>query len=130
LKVRLGFVSNSSSVSFLIATKKELTESQLKNKLLEYFRLKNKESNRSLIKAAVDTIFSSLEFVWQSEQEAIDAGEGSISFYENTKGKGYKLFYPGGIDPNVSYSYGIGIEDLYGIEINDDDLYLIVDRSF
>ncbi len=41
MKVRLGFVSNSSSASFLIATKEEMTYSQLRKSITDYFR-KNK----------------------------------------------------------------------------------------
>ena len=36
MKIRLGFVSNSSSASFIIATKKNITESFLRKKLTEY----------------------------------------------------------------------------------------------
>jgi len=124
MKIRLGFVSNSSSASFIVATKKDLTESFLRKKLTEYFKFKCKDFTLDIMGYATSAFFNAFEFIWHSQQEAIESGEGEICHYERVANKDFTIFYDG--------SHGISKYDnfLFGIEIDDEDFYLYVDESY
>lgn len=117
MKIRFGFVSNSSSASFLIATKRELTVTLLRKKLIKYFRSKY-NYNRNIVEEAVNAIFGGINL--EKLYEIEDPSE--LWLYKTLKGKEFKYFYPGGVVDNYFF--------LFGIEIFDEDFNLIIAKGF
>lgn len=128
MKVRLGFVSNSSSASFLIASKKEITYSLIKKNLIDYFK-KDRGYPMYITKIAID-IFSKI--FWEAVSETTDPDLNPISyrekeydpennnkkyilnlpFYKELSSKGYNYFYKGeGVSDEIRWLFGIRIEN-------------------
>ncbi len=106
MKIRLSFVSNSSSVSFLIATKQELTEELLRTHL----KINYKTSNKSSYFA---------KELW--ENIVIEEEPYEYDFYEVTIGKEPFNYYPGSIVSDQPRLW-----PLHGLKIEKDDFILCI----
>lgn len=149
MKIRLGFVSNSSTASFIIATKEEVTHTQIKKKIIDYFRRRSKrlyipniwpkvswirKAPRIRIDKAVEILTKiQWECVMESPKEDNPVSyrrerpyydKGTIPYYDELKRRGFKYFYEGsGVDAR---------EDrwLFGLKICSRDLDLYVDSGY
>ncbi len=85
MKIRLGFVSNSSTVNFLIVTKEELTEKMLQK------QLENSPITRTRSIFYTKELWRRIDYELKEECKPYE-----YEFYELTLGKGLFHYYPGG----------------------------------
>lgn len=126
MKIRLGFVSNSSTASFLIATKQELTQDMLEIQLNNLFR------NERFAKKAMSLLWEGInyEILYESKPYELD-------FYEITLDQGEFHYYPGFIaDEGLQYLGWFGPYERYnrykGLSMTPHKMYgfLIDERDF
>lgn len=125
MKIRLGFVSNSSTASFLIATKQELIQELLEHHLKILFR------NGPFAKKAMNLLWEGINYDVLYECKPYE-----LDFYEITLDQGEFHYYPGFIadeglryqgwfDPYLGYNQYKGISmaphEMYGLLINEKD---------
>ena len=130
MKLRLGFISNSSSASFLIATKEELTKDALEK------RLSKLVGNSKFAEKATKLLWDGISYDGSYECEPYE-----LEFYEITIDQGEFHYYPGSFgdeglayrgwfDPYRGYDQYKGMkirpEEMYGLLINERDFKLCV----
>ena len=111
MKIRIGFVSNSSSVSFLITSKEELTKDFLEKRLAKYYRY---YKDRPFINKVMNFLWESIDYEQLDECKPYE-----FEFYELTLGQGQFHYYPGTVPSDC-------FEDIHGLFINEQDFKLCV----
>jgi len=110
LKIFDGFITNSSSVNFLLATREELTKKIIRENL----KKNPKTSSRALFFA--NQLWESINYDIKSEQKPYE-----YEFYEITLGKGDFHYYPG-----IFASDDHRVWSLFGLKIDDEDFKLCI----
>lgn len=149
MKIRTGFVANSSTSSFVIATKKELTLSLIEKKIIDYFRVNPrrllipsywdpdiynfKRSPRMRMEKAIKNFFN---ISWEATSSITDKDLNPISYrekkYDGEEENKYVrkvLNYSILSEKGYKYFYrgdGADFDEkwLLGIKIEDDDFVL------
>ena len=115
MKARLGFVSNSSSSSFIIGSKRELSKEDIAW-ALGIHKVKNQKLAYNILSKIVETLFDNLD-----EQSVEDrAKEYGESVEEHMKGYGlnkqqikkYKNFYTGAVSNDSNNPIEVMLVDL------------------
>ncbi|KKN30094.1 hypothetical protein LCGC14_0837460 [marine sediment metagenome] len=126
MKFRLGFISNSSSASFLIATKEELTKDALEKQLSKLV------GNSKFAEKATDLLWDGIIYDLLYERKPYE-----LEFYEVTLDQGPFHYYPGSFgDEGLAYrgwfNYWHRYDQYNGLKIKPEEMYglLVDDRDF
>ncbi len=125
VKLRYGFISNSSSCSFIIATQMDLNKSILTKKLFQYFRNQANCMRMGIINELAK-YFLNFDYEFNSLE---NKDEFELTYPSKIKNRGFSHFYFGEIVTEVFF-YDLRIPDSYYgiyIEIDDTDFYLLIE---
>lgn len=125
MKLKYGFISNSSSCSFIIATNTNLCKSILTKKLFKYFRDQGKYLSLSII-SELSERFLDFDYKFNSLEEAEEFEQWYPS---EIKARSFNHFYFGDIITEF-FCYDLRIPDSYYgiyIKIDDTDFYLLIE---
>lgn len=123
MKIRIGFITNSSSTNFLIISKKELTEDYLFKKLGFIKGGALEEQGRQLCNSIMNAIEGGLRYYSYEmpDYESIKKvfGNKSANIYENNKNKYVYWGYTGSDEDPITQFFTTD-----SFEIEDKDFYL------
>lgn len=123
MKIRLGFITNSSSTNFLIISKEELTEDYLYKKLGFIKGSAIEKQGRELCESIMNAIYGGLRYYdyKKPDYETIKEvfGDKSAKLYDRNKGYYAYWGYTSSDDPPITQFFTTD-----SFEIEDKDFYL------
>ena len=122
MKIRIGFVSNSSSASFLMATKKEISLPFLRMKLRPYLKSMLRNISIKDIHKAAEVIYNGIDWDYLGEIESGYMENTDLPFFNKINDEEFTFLYPGGVDSFYHW--------LFGIEIDREDFKLFIDTGY
>lgn len=126
MKFRKGFVSNSSSSSYIIALNKPIDEYDTAEKIMQFFWVDPDSTFWNIAKEITNYFLSDLEHYESLEDLEYDFG---ISDKKREKIKDFKHFYLGSISTDGE-DLGDFIMNYIGINIDDEEMYMYFDGMF